>query len=201
MNQPISEDSDDHRARRNFVASVVTIVCGTVTGLIPLLAGGFAFLHPLFYRTKIPTSAQQGQSDRPEGMTRICALEALPINGSPQRFKVVGNLIDAWNFTMHQAIGAVFLQRVAEREVVVFNATCPHAGCSVSCDGRVFHCPCHNSSFELNGKKRESQSGRENPSPRDLDKLNIDQTKLAQGEVWIEFKNFHTGKKAPIEKT
>ena len=57
-----------------------------------------------------------------------------------------------------------------------------------------------NSSFNLDGAKRKSESGRENPSPRDLDKLSVDPSKLADGEVWIKFQNFYTGRVEPKPK-
>ena len=70
----------------------------------------------------------------------------------------------------------------------------------MACDGQAFVCPCHNSSFLLDGKRRLAESGRDNPSPRDLDNLDVDPEKLAQGEVWVRFQNFYTGKHEKVPK-
>ena len=130
----------------------------------------------------------------------MAALSALRPGDAPQRFAVIADRQDAWNYIPDQPIGAVFIERTGESEVRVFNATCPHAGCSVSCDGQSFNCPCHNSSFNLDGTKRVSGSGRENPSPRSLDSLLVDPDQLAKGEIWVKFVNFFTGREKPIPK-
>jgi Rieske Fe-S protein len=147
----------------------------------------------------VPKRYLQGSGRGKEGYIRIAALDALPIKGEPQRFPVISNLSDSWNFVPDQAIVAVFLQRVDQQQVRVFNATCPHAGCSVSFRNGGFHCPCHNSSFQADGTKL-GQSGKENPSPRPLDSLDVDPEMLAQGEVWIKFQNFYTGREEKTPK-
>ena len=59
----------------------------------------------------------------------------------------------------------------------------------------VYLCPCHNSSFSKDGEKMDL-AGRNNPSPRGLDKLKVNQEKLASnGEVWVEYVNYYTGRK------
>ena len=43
--------------------------------------------------------------------------------------------------------------------------------------------------FELDGTRIEPS-----PSPRNLDTLELDDAKLAQGEIWVNYQNFQTGK-------
>jgi Rieske Fe-S protein len=191
--------ANEGETRRNFALELSSLLIGAVAGLVPAGIGLCAFLDPL-RRNRPKPAAHQDSSGGPEGYTRIVALEALPVGGAPQRFPVISDRRDAWNFTPNQAIGAVFVQRTGEAEVRVFQATCPHAGCSVSCDGAAYHCPCHNSAFNLDGSKRVSQSGRENPSPRAMDRLEVDADKLAAGEIWVEFMNFYTGTEERIPK-
>ena len=126
--------------------------------------------------------------------------DALPTNGLPKRFNVITDKIDAWNFIPDQPIGSVYLSLQTDGDgkdkVLAFNTTCPHAGCSVSYEttSNAYHCPCHNSSFELDGKRRDKK-GKENPSPRDLDAMEVDQERFAKsGEVWIKFVNYYTGR-------
>ena len=148
------------------------------------------------------TSAElHGESENDSGAMRELCCYALTVGAPPQRFSVISNQTDAWNFSPQQPIGAVYADRPQDNVVRVFNVTCPHAGCSVSCDGQAYVCPCHNSSFELDGSKRTSESGRENPSPRPLDQLAVDESRLATGDVWVEFKNFYPGRKEKTAKS
>lgn len=185
--EPASED------RRSFSIELAAIVMGGIASLGPLLIGLFAFIDPLSGSKKLPRQGRDEDEGGKEGFLHITSLATLAVGGPPQRFPVIADRLDAWNFLDDQPLGAVFVQRTSEEEIRVFNATCPHAGCSVDCDGAAFHCPCHNSSFNLDGSKRESLAGRENPSRRALDSLEVDSDQLAQGEVWVEFKNFYTG--------
>src|SRR5690606_36957856 len=131
-----------------------------------------------------------------EGFYKIATLDAVPDDGVPRRFPVLAHRLDAWNYTPNQPIGAVYLRRVSGQDLQVFHSTCPHAGCSVSAVGSAFHCPCHNSSFDCDGK-REARPGKKNPSPRDLDQLAY---QVVDGNVWVEFKDFYTGREEKTPK-
>jgi Rieske Fe-S protein len=162
-------DASPPTDRRNWLIEWGGIVFGTLVSVVPLLIGLVTFLDPWRRRPTLPKSRSQSGGGR-EGFIRVATLDALQVGRTPQRFPVIASQFDAWNFTPDQPIGAVFLQRVGERDVVCFNATCPHAGCSVSVEDQAFHCPCHNSAFNLDGTKMASNSGRENPSPRNMDR-------------------------------
>ena len=193
-----SDDADSSSAqesRRGFF-EIASIVLGAIVGMGPALIGLVAFLDPLRRNPKKPELYQEGEGAGGDGLIRVASIDALS-EGSPQRFPVIDDQIDAWNFTPDQPIGSVYVEKLAGGAVRVFNTTCPHAGCSVACNGDAYHCPCHNSSFNLDGSKRVSDSGRENPSPRDLDSLDFE---LRDGEIWVEFKNFYTGKHEKKEK-
>jgi Rieske Fe-S protein len=109
---------------------------------------------------------------------------------------VVADLTDAWNREANQPIGAVYLRRDGDK-VVCFNAICPHAGCFVAyaADRKVFQCPCHTSSFQLDGTKIEPS-----PSPRNMDELAVQESKLKDGEVWVQFVNYYPGTEHREEK-
>lgn len=180
--------------RRNFTLEIAAIVIGGFVGLVPLLVGLFNFLDPIFGKLKKPLwYAREGEGS--DDFIRISSLSALEQDGPPQRFPVIADKQDAWNYIPNQPIGAVFVQRLVGNDIRVFNATCPHAGCSVSCNGTAYHCPCHNSAFDLDGSKLVSTTGRTNPSPRPLDSLEVDRERLEKNqEVWVKFQNFYTGK-------
>ena len=194
-------DSPPSPPRRKFAMEIASIVVGAIVGVFPVIVSVFPFLDPLRRARKSPEFSQDTGATGSEGFLRICGLDALTVGSPPQRFAVISDQTDAWNFSPQQPIGAVYADRPEENVVRVFNVTCPHAGCSVSCDGAAYVCPCHNSSFELDGSKRASDSGRENPSPRPLDQLVVDQTRLASGDVWVEFQNFYPGRKEKTPKS
>ncbi len=189
-----SDHSDN--PRRHFLVEAGCWIVGSVVGLFGLASGLVVFFDPLLRKHKVPELYQQDESGAGEGYIRVATLDAIPDDGVPRRFPVIADLIDAWNFTPQQPVGAVYLRREkGEQKVTVFHATCPHAGCSVSysADHHAYHCPCHNSAFGLNGEK-VNRPGKENPSPRPLDELDVDKERLAaKGEIWVKFVNYYTG--------
>jgi Rieske Fe-S protein len=186
--------------RRDWMVEGAALAFGGLAALVPLGIGAVTLLDPWRRRPSLPLSRQPSNQGR-EGFLRITSLDGLTVGGPPQRFPVIADQMDAWNFTPNQPVGAVFLQRIADAEVRCFNATCPHAGCSVSCNGSAFVCPCHNSAFNLDGTKQTSETGRENPSPRNMDELVVDRDQLAAREVWVQFLNFYTGRHEKVPKT
>jgi Rieske Fe-S protein len=92
-------------------------------------------------------------------------------------------------------VGAVYLRKVGPDKVHALNVVCPHAGCFVSYapDRSGYLCPCHNSTFGLDGSLKDAAS----PSPRAMDELEVE---VRGGkEVWVKFQNFRAGvaKKIP----
>lgn len=177
-NTPVPPQPD----RRNFLTKAAAVIIGGALALVAPVAGLVVFIDPL--RRK----AANGDA------VRVASLDSLPEGGEPQKFPVVATRVDAWNTTPHVPVGAVYLQRLAGGKVRALNVVCPHAGCFVdfreaeSC----FHCPCHNSSFSLDGKVLDPTS----PSPRALDDLPVE---IRNGtEIWVQFKNFRAGVKEKI---
>jgi menaquinol-cytochrome c reductase iron-sulfur subunit len=162
-------------------------------GFVPFAAGVAAFLDPLLKR-KTGGADNAGEAQRP--LRRVASLAALPADGTPVQVPVIADLTDAWTREPNQPIGAVYLRRNGDK-VECFNAICPHAGCFIgySADRRLFQCPCHTSSFQLDGERIHPT-----PSPRDMDPLAVDPEKLKEGEVWVEFVNFYPGKEHREEK-
>lgn len=109
---------------------------------------------------------------------------------------MIADLTDAWNREPNQPIGAVYLIR-KDDSVQCFNAICPHAGCFVSYanDHQLFQCPCHASTFQLDGSIISPS-----PSPRAMDELDVDPEKLKEGEIWVRFVNYLPGKHEQVEK-
>jgi menaquinol-cytochrome c reductase iron-sulfur subunit len=176
--------------RRNVVAAVAAVTIGAFVSIVPFAAGLATFLDPLLRRKR------GGDESGARESRRIASLEALPADGTPVQVPVIADLTDAWNREPNQPIGAVYLRRQGA-SVACFNAICPHAGCFIgyAADRKIFQCPCHTSSFELDGQRILPS-----PSPRNMDPLEVDPEKLKAGEVWVQFVNYYPGKADREEK-
>ena len=166
--------------RREFISKATSVILGGSLVVVPAIAGACVFLDPL---RAVRRQSEGGAS------VLVANLNALPDNGEPRKFSVLATRVDAWNRTPNVPVGAVYLQRLADNKVRALNVVCPHAGCFV--DYRPandnFFCPCHNSSFALDGKILDPKS----PSPRGLDELPAE---VRNGtEVWVTFQNFRAG--------
>ncbi len=159
------------------------MVIGGIVAVVPPLAGVFVFLDPLRRKTEAG------------GAVKVATLNSLPESGEPRKFSVLATKVDAWNRTPNVPVGAVYLQRLPGNKVRALNVVCPHAGCFVDYKGdkNNFHCPCHNSSFGLDGTILDPKS----PSPRPLDALEVE---VRGNEVWVKFQNFRAGvhEKIPV---
>lgn len=146
--------------------------------ITPAAVGIVAFLNPL------------RQKSRAGGFIRVTNLDALPADGSPQKFPFIADCTDAWNFFPNVAVCAVHLRRAGKDRVEALQVVCPHAGCSIMLEpaGEIkkYYCPCHAASFDLAGKRLDADS----PSPRDMDSLD---TEIRNNEVWVKFQNYRTG--------
>lgn len=198
---PKPDDSDlspdpatagDNLKRRDFMEKAGSVVVGTAIVACPAIAGLVAVFNPLINET------QGGYK------VRLAVLDAIPDNGVPQAFKVIVDKVDAWTTYKDLPLGMVFLRRTGENKVEAFNASCPHAGCAVEyrdteAAGQHYYCGCHESKFQMDG---EVVPGTDPPSPakRGLDTLEVDEKKLAEGEVWVLFQKFKAGveEKIPI---
>ncbi len=122
---------------------------------------------------------------------RTVPLESLP-QGQPRRVVMVADHRDAWTLERDVELGAAWLVRSGET-VSAWSTVCPHLGCAVdrAASGPGFYCPCHDSSFDAEGRRLTG------PSPRDLDSL---ATRVEDGVVLVELRRFRQGtpEKEPI---
>ena len=112
-------------------------------------------------------------------------MSALQEDGTPMSIGIVSERVThAWTTLANVPVGAVYLIKQGEK-VKAFNLKCPHLGCAIDhrSDRRDFFCPCHNSSFALDGSVSDDTS----PSPRGMDGL---ETKIEDGFVYVRFQQF-----------
>ena len=168
--------SPDPEERRVFLEKAGSICAGCALAGTPALAGLTVVLDPL----RLPP-------DDPEFL-RVTTLEALEMEGAPQKFMIKADKHDAWSRFPNRVIGAVYLRRLKNDVIQAFNVVCPHLGCAIIYrdEEKDYFCPCHNSDFVLEDGAR----GKDSPSARPLDTL---EAKVEKGEVWVKFQNFQTG--------
>jgi menaquinol-cytochrome c reductase iron-sulfur subunit len=173
-----SQQSSSIQKRRGFLRKALAFFAGSLALLTPAAVGIVAFLNPL------------RQKSRVSGFIKVTNLDALPADGSPQKFPVIADRTDAWNFFPNVPVGAVFLRRAGKDRVEALQVVCPHAGCSIGVEAagneKKYFCPCHAASFDLAGKRLDADS----PSPRNMDSL---ETEIRNNEVWVKFQNYRTG--------
>jgi Rieske Fe-S protein len=175
-------------ARRGFLTSLAAVLTGAVVTLTPLFAGVMFALDP------IRRSRQKFRGADRDGFLFVTRLNELPEDGSPARFTITADLIDAWNLFKNRTIGTVYLRLIAgaTNPVVAFTDVCPHLGCKITYQSSVkhFYCPCHASTFDLDGTKINKIP------PRNMDSLDV---KVVDGGVWVKYQDFRgaTAEKIP----
>ena len=168
--------------RRPFLVSVAAVVIGAVVAVVPLTVGLITFLDPLRRKGSGGTWFRVGSVD---------SLRA----GVPERVTIIGDRRDSWTDYRQEPLGAIFLvAEPAGKTVKAFNATCPHAGCSVAFQAarQCFLCPCHTSAFNLEGEAISAVP------PRGMDGLECEIR--GSGEVWVKYEDFLTGTADKIRK-
>lgn len=195
---PSSCCSQTHR--RGFLTKTLAIAIGGVLTLFPFAVGLLPFLDPLKKKKKRGPSGVTPSTDE-DGYMRVTSIDSLKDQNSPTFFKIRADHIDAWNYFADTPVGSIYLYRTGDIEkegakaIVAFNTTCPHLGCAVDfkASQKLFACPCHNSSFSLDGKRTQGSV-----SKRDLDELDL---KIEDKAIWVKYQEFHPSTAEKVEKT
>lgn len=173
--------------RRGILAGLAAIITGGLITLTPLAAGVMFALDPI--RRKRP----RFQGADKDGFLPVAKLSELPTDGEPIRFTIKADLLDAWNLFKNRTIGTVYLRNMGGGNVLAFTDVCPHLGCKVNyqSSSEHFFCPCHASTFNLDGEKINAIP------PRNMDTL---ETKVQDGRVWVKYQDYRGGieEKEPI---
>jgi len=168
--EPAAAPADEAVPRRSFLGAA-TACLGACAGAGVLGAVGAAVV-----------ATPLGDSAAADVWVSIGGLERFPA-GEPVKVPVAGEVRDAWSRFAGRNLGNVIVVR-REAGATVFSATCPHNGCDVFAEPGELVCPCHDSSFGLDGGVAKG------PSPRPLDAL---EAEVRDGELWIRFQRFEVG--------
>jgi menaquinol-cytochrome c reductase iron-sulfur subunit len=176
--------------RRNFLVGFFAAVIGGIVGLVPFVAGLATYLDPIRpsrRKTKgvsIPLTTLDSIPDATNGTVLI------------GQFPVINDRVDAWNLYPDERIGSVYLVvPQGSKQPKALNAICPHLGCQVDTQqipggGTKFYCPCHTSSFSLDGERILPCV-----APRAMDELECKLDKVGENQwnVSVVFQNFLPG--------
>lgn len=124
-------------------------------------------------------------------IAEIGEIPDLDQGAAPLRAAVVATgMRDAWNRLDQTKLGSVYVGK-RSAGLTALSATCPHAGCGIDYDEgqKKFVCPCHNSTFALDGSRLSG------PSPRDMDRLDV----AVQGStVFCQYQRFRLALKNKV---
>lgn len=167
--------------RRTFLTRLMTFLLSGLLALTPLAAAVAYLLDPIWRRRDALRGATK------DGYMPVANLKDLPDDGTPVRYALLADKVDAWNVFPQQTVGTIYIRKIGD-QVLVFNDVCPHLGCKIDYKPAEvsFFCPCHASRFNLNGQRQNQIP------PRDMDQLEwrVDET----GVVWVKYQNFQRGK-------
>lgn len=150
--------------RRRFHLTAIYAMWAVMTGALSLPAAVYLLFPP--------------KSKKETGWVEAGDIGSLQPN-VPEEFVFRRNRLDGWKVTSEKTTAWVIKQKDAQ--VVAFTPQCTHLGCAYSYDekNKEFLCPCHTSTFGLDGTVLTG------PAPRALDRYEtrIAGTKLLLGEV------------------
>ncbi|MFY9256014.1 MAG: Rieske (2Fe-2S) protein [Fuerstiella sp.] len=195
VSAPVDKHENHPSTRRNILVEGLTAILSFLLVAVPSTLGGIYFLDPILRRNKAG-SAGGGEL---EGFIKLAITsDSVPEDGTPVAVTVQSDLDDAWNRFKDVPVGSIWLRKNPDGRILVFNSVCPHLGCSVDYRRNEgdFFCPCHTSSFDLDGQKTNEVP------PRAMDTLELltaTNGAVSEGgqELWVKYQNF---RRATAEK-
>lgn len=172
--------ADIHDKERRSALRIIGGLVATLIGAAFSVPAVLYLFDPVARRRRRGAAAVESIPVAPLAEVPDVAAGAVPL----RLLVVAGEQHDAWNRLQEVRLGSVWLCKTGE-QLSCFSTACPHAGCGIDFDAerRLFICPCHGSSFALDGSRREG------PSPRDMDRLEVE---VHEGQVRCRFQRFRT---------
>ncbi len=184
--------------RRSLLVHGITAFLSFLLVAVPSTIAGIFYLDPILRKK----GSSGGDGEGLDGLIQLpVTRDVVPDDGRPISVTVKATLDDAWNRFKNVPVGSVWLRKQPDGTIVAFNSICPHLGCSVNFrqSENDFFCPCHTSSFALDGTKTNEVP------PRNMDDLKLVYGTDGQAdengqELWLKFENFRgaTEEKIPV---
>lgn len=157
---------------------------GVLKAIGALLAGASAALASVPVLGSVLTPMLRPKPDS-GGYLFGCALKEL-IVGVPKRVELTSTIVDGWSRQVG-VVGAAWLLKQADGNITALSTVCPHSGCSINQKAdQAYGCPCHDSTFGLDGVASEG------PSPRPMDPLEVS---VRDDQVMVKYRRFKIGVK------
>jgi menaquinol-cytochrome c reductase iron-sulfur subunit len=136
-------------SRRSFYITVINLLGGLIAAAAAVPTAIYLLVKP-----KRPVTRE---------WIEVADLERLQV-GEPAEIVYNRERIDGWRKIDEKT--TTWLVRTGEDSVAAFNPACTHLGCAYHWDttAKQFECPCHGSSFSIDGKVTAG------PAPRPLDR-------------------------------
>ena len=151
-------------SRRRFHLGVISTLMGGIGAALGIPAAGYLL---------VPGSAK-----KKDDWVEVTDIGKLP-DGRPEEIVFQRNRKDGWKILSERT--SAWVAKKPDGQVIAFAPSCTHLGCAFHYDEKsnVYLCPCHTSTFDLEGKPLEG------PAPRPLDRYRtrIEGGKLLLGSI------------------
>ena len=163
--------------RRSFFQSLVSFLGAGVLSLMALIPGA-SYVVGSSFRKK----------ETAEEWIDLGPVDEFPKDQPSERI-ISHTIQDGWQERTQSQLTFVLFR---EGKPEVLSSVCPHLNCSIlySRQDDGFHCPCHRSIFDSQGKLIDG------PSQRDMDPL---PSKVEEGRLLVRWVEFRTGTKERVE--
>jgi len=152
--------SENH-SRRRFHLGAIYGLMGTIAAALGIPAASYLLVP--------------GPKKKKDDWVEVVDLASLPA-GRPEEVVFRRNRKDGWKILSEKT--SAWVWRGAGGKVVAFAPSCTHLGCAFHYDEKVrgYLCPCHTSTFDLEGNPLEG------PAPRPLDRY---ETRIEGGKLLL----------------
>ena len=109
-------------------------------------------------------------------------VDSLRLGAKPTKVEVIAPIVkDAWTAAHNVVLGAAYLT-LADGKVSALSAVCPHLGCAIGWDDKSYLCPCHDSTFGIDGARIKG------PAERGLDPLPVTVRDGRLQLTWVRYR-------------
>ena len=144
------ENPSGTTTRRSFYSVLINLFGGLIGAVVAIPAVAYLLVKP--------------KNSGADPMIEIADVDKLEI-GRPAEVAYMRTRVDGWKVSKEKT--TAWVVKNSPQDVVAFSPQCTHLGCPYHWDDgqKLFACPCHTSSFGVDGKVLGG------PAPRPLDRL------------------------------